>query len=205
MHGMVHGISFFCVPFLCPSVTTVLSLVFVVESCVLFLNATLSFFPLHCFVLVILVCCLRLFICFGCLTISVFTADPFLSRSLTFHPLPLDHFHNPNISKHINSINRSASDLLALSRLGHFLKGSSAQLGVLKVKASCEKLQYYGQRMDATGQHSSISDEEAEKQIRVLLIQMRREYNEAETYLRVFYGEQEDEEGDEEDQRQQQQ
>ncbi|KAF9150489.1 hypothetical protein BG015_007716 [Linnemannia schmuckeri] len=85
----------------------------------------------------------------------------------------------------------SASDLLALSRLGHFLKGSSAQLGLLKVKASCEKLQYYGQRMDATGQHSSISNEEAEKQIRVLLIQMRREYDEAESYLRDFYGEQE--------------
>ncbi|KAG0277470.1 hypothetical protein BGZ96_002849 [Linnemannia gamsii] len=98
----------------------------------------------------------------------------------------------------------SASDLLALSRLGHFLKGSSAQLGVLKVKASCEKLQYYGQRMDAAGQHSLISNEEAEKQIRVLLTQMRHEYDEAENYLRVFYGEQEDEEGDEEDQRQQQ-
>lgn len=77
-----------------------------------------------------------------------------------------------------------------MSRLGHFLKGSSAQLGVVKVKESCEKLQYYGQGMDAAGQHSSISNEEAVKKIRVLLIQMRREYIEAETYLRVFYGEQ---------------
>ncbi|KAF9927132.1 hypothetical protein FBU30_003482 [Linnemannia zychae] len=83
----------------------------------------------------------------------------------------------------------SASDLVALSRLGHFLKGSSAQLGVLKVKASCEKLQYYGQGKDATGQHSTISNEEAKKQIRILLIQMRREYDEAESYLRDFYGE----------------
>ncbi|KAK3845267.1 MAG: signal transduction histidine kinase [Linnemannia gamsii] len=83
----------------------------------------------------------------------------------------------------------SSSDLVALSRLGHFLKGSSAQLGLLKVKASCEKLQYYGQGMDAAGQHTHISDEEAEKQIKILLIQMRREYEEAETYLRYFYGE----------------
>ncbi|KAF9278450.1 hypothetical protein BGZ88_000565 [Linnemannia elongata] len=99
----------------------------------------------------------------------------------------------------------SASDLLGLSRLGHFLKGSSAQLGVLKVKASCEKLQYYGQGMDAAGQHSSISNEEAEKQIRVLLIQMRREYDEAETYLRVFYGEQKLEQQLEQEEEQEQQ
>ncbi|KAF9124617.1 hypothetical protein BGW39_008075 [Mortierella sp. 14UC] len=83
----------------------------------------------------------------------------------------------------------SSSDLAALSRLGHFLKGSSAQLGVLKVKASCEKLQYYGQGKDAQGQHSHISNEEAEKQIRILLVQMRREYDEAESYLRDFYRE----------------
>ncbi|KAF9098647.1 hypothetical protein BGX23_005713 [Mortierella sp. AD031] len=88
----------------------------------------------------------------------------------------------------------SASDLEALSRLGHFLKGSSAQLGVLKVKASCEKLQYYGQGMDAAGQHSHISNEEAEKQIQILLIQMRREYDEAEHYLRGFYGEEQEQE-----------
>lgn len=58
--------------------------------------------------------------------------------------------------------------------------------------------------MDAAGQHSSISNEEAEKQIRVLLIQMRREYDEAETYLRVFYGEQKLEQEEEQEQQQQQ-
>ena len=93
---------------------------------------------------------------------------------------------------------RSASDLSALSRLGHFLKGSSAQLGVLKLKASCEKLQYYGQGKDAADdQHSSISQEEAKNQIRVLLIQMRQEYDEVEHYLRNYYGEQEEDDGDE--------
>lgn len=72
-------------------------------------------------------------------------------------------------------------------------------MGVLKVKASCEKLQYYGQGMDAAGQHSSISDEEAKKLIGVLLIQMRREYDEAEKYLRGFYGEQEEQKDEEKD------
>ncbi|KAG0381220.1 hypothetical protein BGX24_004359 [Mortierella sp. AD032] len=77
-------------------------------------------------------------------------------------------------------------DFPDLSRLGHFLKGSSAALGLTKVKESCEKLQHYGNRKDATGANA-ISNDEAEKLIRSLLVQMRREYNEAESYLRVFY------------------
>jgi len=34
--------------------------------------------------------------------------------------------------------------LKTLSELGHFLKGSSATLGLTKVKDSCEKIQHYG-------------------------------------------------------------
>ncbi|KAG0278428.1 hypothetical protein BGZ95_004041 [Linnemannia exigua] len=77
-------------------------------------------------------------------------------------------------------------DFPDLSRLGHFLKGSSAALGLTKVKESCEKLQHYGNRKEAAGVES-ISNEEAEKLIRSLLVQMRQEYKEAESYLRVFY------------------
>ncbi|KAF8931927.1 hypothetical protein BGZ52_011431 [Haplosporangium bisporale] len=79
-------------------------------------------------------------------------------------------------------------DFPDLSRLGHFLKGSSAALGLTKVKESCEKLQHYGNRKDATGV-STITDSEAEELIRALLIQMRAEYDEAESYLRDFYEE----------------
>ncbi|KAF9896438.1 hypothetical protein BX616_007449, partial [Lobosporangium transversale] len=79
-------------------------------------------------------------------------------------------------------------DFPDLSRLGHFLKGSSAALGLIKVKQSCEKLQHYGNRKDATG-NNSITNEEAENLIRTLLVEMRREYDEAENYLRVFYEE----------------
>ncbi|KAH7058273.1 signal transduction histidine kinase [Linnemannia elongata] len=81
-------------------------------------------------------------------------------------------------------------DFPDLSRLGHFLKGSSAALGLTKVKESCEKLQHYGNRKDAAGVES-ITNEEAETLIRALLVQMRREYNEAESYLKVFYDGQE--------------
>ncbi|KAF8977227.1 hypothetical protein BGZ46_007547 [Entomortierella lignicola] len=77
-------------------------------------------------------------------------------------------------------------DFPDLSRLGHFLKGSSAALGLTKVKESCEKLQHYGNRKDATGANA-ITNDEAEGLIRTLLVQMRKEYDEAENYLRVFY------------------
>ncbi|KAF9945860.1 hypothetical protein BGZ72_000913 [Mortierella alpina] len=83
-------------------------------------------------------------------------------------------------------------DFPDLSRLGHFLKGSSAALGLTKVKESCEKLQQYGNRKDATGTNT-ITNDEAEKLIKSLLTQMREEYDEAENYLRVFYGAEEDE------------
>ncbi|KAF9439094.1 hypothetical protein BGZ76_000056 [Entomortierella beljakovae] len=79
-------------------------------------------------------------------------------------------------------------DFPDLSRLGHFLKGSSAALGLTKVKESCEKLQHYGNRKDASGTNT-ITNEEAESLIRALLQQMRAEYVEAENYLRVFYEE----------------
>ncbi|KAF9418499.1 hypothetical protein BGZ94_009679 [Podila epigama] len=81
-------------------------------------------------------------------------------------------------------------DFPDLSRLGHFLKGSSAALGLTKVKESCEKLQHYGNRKDATGTNT-ITDKEAEDLIRALLAQMREEYDEAENYLREFYESQE--------------
>lgn len=38
--------------------------------------------------------------------------------------------------------------LAELSSLGHFLKGSSAALGIIKVQASCEKMQHYGNKRD---------------------------------------------------------
>lgn len=40
----------------------------------------------------------------------------------------------------VRSVVRASNDLLTLSRKGHFLKGSSAALGLNKVKASCEKM-----------------------------------------------------------------
>lgn len=43
------------------------------------------------------------------------------------------------------------SNLEELYRLGHFLKGSSATLGLTKVKDSCEKIQRYGKKENLDG------------------------------------------------------
>ncbi|CAG8579073.1 4091_t:CDS:2 [Ambispora leptoticha] len=83
-----------------------------------------------------------------------------------------------------------SKDLNKLSQLGHFLKGSSAAIGLIKVKASCEKLQHYGNLKDETGT-KSISEELALRKIEPLLKGVKEEYKEAEDYLRRFYRERE--------------
>ncbi|KAG0245326.1 hypothetical protein BGX31_007524 [Mortierella sp. GBA43] len=80
-------------------------------------------------------------------------------------------------------------DFANLSRLGHFLKGSSAALGLIKVREACEKLQHYGNRRDATGENN-ISGEEAETLIAELLVKMRTFYDEAKAFLQRFYEDQ---------------
>lgn len=73
-----------------------------------------------------------------------------------------------------------------MSRLGHFLKGSSAAIGLKKVKATCEKIQDVGncQEEDRAGK---LDKDEALKRIKPLLPQVMREYAEAEEYLKNFY------------------
>lgn len=73
-----------------------------------------------------------------------------------------------------------------MSRLGHFLKGSSAALGLIKIKGSCERLQHYGELKDAEGV-APIDEKEAESLIQALLAQMRPEYDEAKEHLEGFY------------------
>ena len=83
------------------------------------------------------------------------------------------------------SINR---DLRSLSTLGHFLKGSSAAIGLIKLKASCEKIQNYGNKLDENG-NDSISDDEALRKIEDVLAIAKRDFRDAEVWLKQFYGE----------------
>ncbi|KAF4617941.1 hypothetical protein D9613_006026 [Agrocybe pediades] len=82
----------------------------------------------------------------------------------------------------------AAKDLKRLSSLGHFLKGSSAALGLSRVKNTCEKIQNTGNcRDEETGK--DLTDEAALKVLARLLKRVKVEYNEAEVWLKNFYGE----------------
>jgi len=77
-------------------------------------------------------------------------------------------------------------DLLSLSESGHFLKGSSAALGLWRVKESCEKIQHNGLlRDDKTDKR--LTPEDALKSIQELLKQVKVDNNEADIWLQDFY------------------
>ncbi|KAI8810869.1 signal transduction histidine kinase [Cladochytrium replicatum] len=46
-------------------------------------------------------------------------------------------------------------NLLKVSRLGHFLKGSSAVVGIIKVRDSCERIQRIGELRRDSGVHAN--------------------------------------------------
>jgi len=82
--------------------------------------------------------------------------------------------------------NLEKKDLKTLSELGHFLKGSSATLGLTKVKDSCEKIQHYGQKKDDSGTND-ITEEEALKKLKAITKQAKDEFHDVEKVLRKFY------------------
>lgn len=84
---------------------------------------------------------------------------------------------------------RQKGDLSQLSAEGHFLKGSSATLGLNKVKDSCEKIQNYGQHKDETGTNDEPDDAKCLGRIKKTLDVVRVEYAEVEKVLRRFYHE----------------
>jgi osomolarity two-component system phosphorelay intermediate protein YPD1 len=88
-----------------------------------------------------------------------------------------------------NAMSSDAKDLDQLSQLGHFLKGSSATLGLTKVKDSCEKIQHFGARKDATGTKDVEDDELSLSRLDEVISQAKTDYNTAEAKLRKFYGE----------------
>ena len=82
---------------------------------------------------------------------------------------------------------RESGDLTQLSSDGHFLKGSSATLGLTKIKDSCEKIQHYGARKDESGNLSNLSAEECLRRIGAILKDVKEEYKDAERVLKHFY------------------
>lgn len=89
---------------------------------------------------------------------------------------------------------RDAEDLEKLSELGHFLKGSSATLGLVKVRDGCEKIQRYGKQENLDG--SPENDVKVcLEQIKKALTAVKSDYEEVETGLRNFYKDDDEEEG----------
>lgn len=80
----------------------------------------------------------------------------------------------------------NARDLKKLKDLGHFLKGSSAALGIYKVRDSCEAIQHYGALRDEVAK-LDLGPDEALGRIRDTLIDVRKEYAVAERWLRRWY------------------
>ena len=80
-----------------------------------------------------------------------------------------------------------AKDLEQLASLGHFLKGSSATLGLTKVKDSCEKIQHYGQKKDEDGTTDCLDEEKCLKRIKDTIETVKEDYAEVEKILRRFY------------------
>ena len=87
-----------------------------------------------------------------------------------------------------NVLNSKAGDLQTLSSLGHFLKGSSATLGLTKVKDSCEKIQHYGQKKDEAGTEDEPDEVKCLARIKETLVAVKEEYAEVEKVLKKFYG-----------------
>ena len=79
-----------------------------------------------------------------------------------------------------------SKDLQKLSSLGHFLKGSSATLGVSRVQLSCQKIQHYGEKKN---EGKDLSDDEALSRIGELLGKVKVDFRTAEEWLQAWYRE----------------
>jgi osomolarity two-component system phosphorelay intermediate protein YPD1 len=73
---------------------------------------------------------------------------------------------------------RKEHDLQSLSQLGHFLKGSSASIGLKHMRESCQQIQQLSKDSNAENAWS-VAD--------TLLIETREHFRAAKEYLVEFY------------------
>ncbi|EIN06378.1 histidine phosphotransferase [Punctularia strigosozonata HHB-11173 SS5] len=66
-------------------------------------------------------------------------------------------------------------DLKTLSDKGHFLKGSSAMLGLARVQSSCTKIQHYGDLRDEEA-GIALTEDDALRRIGELLVQVKKDF-----------------------------
>ncbi|KAJ4326658.1 Phosphorelay intermediate protein [Fusarium piperis] len=77
-------------------------------------------------------------------------------------------------------------DLEKLSALGHFLKGSSATLGLVKVRDGCEKIQRYGKHENVDGTPEP-DDQVCLQSIKDAFDAVKTDYADVEKALRLYY------------------
>lgn len=74
-----------------------------------------------------------------------------------------------------------------LSQLGHFLKGSSATLGLVKVRDHCEKIQHLGAKKSEDGNRDEPDAAKCLEKCRERIPLAKRDFHEVEKVLRKFY------------------
>jgi osomolarity two-component system phosphorelay intermediate protein YPD1 len=84
---------------------------------------------------------------------------------------------------------RENRQLAALADLGHFLKGSSATLGLVYVRDSCEKIQHFGSHKDETGTHEEPDADVCLERLTTTIRQAKTEFEDVERVLRRYYNE----------------
>lgn len=83
--------------------------------------------------------------------------------------------------------NRANGDLPKLSSLGHYLKGSSATLGFIKLKDECEKIQNYGNMKDATGERDQTDADLALSKIQESVANAEKHYKVVKPLMISYY------------------
>ncbi|PHH86984.1 hypothetical protein CDD83_9464 [Cordyceps sp. RAO-2017] len=87
-------------------------------------------------------------------------------------------------------------NLKKLADLSHFLKGSSATLGLVKVRAGCEKIERYGKKENVDGS-AELDSELCLERIAEALKVVKTDYEDAERALRKYYEKSEKKQSDE--------
>jgi len=81
---------------------------------------------------------------------------------------------------------RASSDLPTLSNLGHFLKGSSSSLGIIKVRQICEQIQHIGNLKEGNGT-GEISPADAMGRLPVLIDGAKRAFIEVINIFKTIF------------------